>query len=124
MKAINAEGHGPYSDPMIFTVGNATPPAQVVLIAPSGQIGTNTPTYEWNAVSNAASYWLYADNGTISKGYSAALAGCGDGTGTCSVTPSTALSDGTTNFLVKAINAEGHGSYSDPMAFSILTGGS
>src|SRR5262249_3160439 len=85
-----------------FTVANfpvgLTAPGAATLIAPSGAINTTTPTYTWNAVSASTWYYLWVNDSTaspkITQWFTAAQAGCGAGTGTCSVTPGTALAAG------------------------------
>jgi hypothetical protein len=45
---------------------NPTPPA-ATLISPSGSIATNLPTFTWNAVALAASYYLWVNDSTGPK---------------------------------------------------------
>ena len=72
-------------------------PGAATLVSPSGTITTTTPTYTWNAVSNSTWYQLWVNDSTgnkIKDWYTASETGCGSGTGTCSVTPSKALANG------------------------------
>jgi hypothetical protein len=76
-----------------FTVSFAS--TAPVLLAPSGQIDTLTPTFTWQPTSTANSYTLeVADlHGTVyTSVYTPAEAGCSGNTGTCSGTPAIALS--------------------------------
>ena len=116
---IEAGAGAPWSDAMNFTV-NVAPPGKATLVSPSGTISTSTPTYTWNAVSTATSYYLWVDepSGTavIQTWYTAAQAGCASGTGTCSVTPSTALVNGASVWWIEA----GAGApWSDAMNFTV-----
>lgn len=81
---------------MVFTVNGAGPPA-ATLVSPSGGIIDTTPTYTWHAVSGATWYmlWVNAPSGNvIQTWYTGGQAGCPADTGTCSITPTTALADG------------------------------
>ena len=49
----------------------------------------------------------------MSQWYTAAQAGCGSGTGTCSVTPNTILAAGAASWRVRTWNSNGYGLYSD-----------
>ncbi len=72
-------------------------PEAATLVSPSVKTYTHTPTYVWNAVSNSTQYFLKVNNagGTkIQQWVTAAEAGCSNGTGTCSVTPTTELAAG------------------------------
>jgi len=106
---------------MAFTIstGGGVPVA-ATLISPTGTITTTTPTYVWNAVSNASYYYLY--NGTAATWYTASAAGCGSGTGTCSITGS-ALAAGSYTWYVQTYNSSGYGPWSSGMSFTISTGG-
>jgi hypothetical protein len=113
-------GFGPWSDPMSFTVTcldvAATP------ISPSGTITTLTPTYTWGAVSGATWYQLLVTDSIgieILQWYSASAAGCASGTGNCSVTPTTALTTGATEWKVQTYGNCGFGPWSDPMPFTV-----
>jgi hypothetical protein len=95
-------------------------PGPATLISPSGTITTNAPNYTWNAVSEAASYYLWVNdsNGNrIKQWYSAAEAGCGGGTGTCSVWSETALANGSARWWIQTYNAYGYGPWSSAMDF-------
>jgi hypothetical protein len=99
------------------------PPPAATLISPSGTIATTTPTYTWNAVASATQYSLYvtdsATSGKIQTSYTAAQAGCPTGTGTCSVTPSTALATGNGQWWIQTWNAAGYGPWSSGMTFTV-----
>jgi hypothetical protein len=112
-----ADGDGPWSDPLDFTVSTAT------LWAPGGAITDTTPMYTWDALAGAAWYQLRVNdsgqNGKVTTWYGAAQAGCGSGTGKCSVTPTTAVSPGPATWAVQAWNSEGYGPWSAAKAFHV-----
>ena len=91
-------------------------PAAATLVSPTGTIATTTPTYTWNAVSNATHYLLFVgDSGNparINTWYTAGQAGCAAGTGTCSVTPATALATGPATWWIETWNPAGAGPWS------------
>ena len=107
---------GPLPDLRATIAAVATPPKPIT-ISPTGSIGTAAPTYTWNAVSGATSYWLLVQNlygVVVNTSYTAAQAGCGSGTGTCSVTPQSALTPGQPfNWFVNATNIYGTSAWSD-----------
>jgi len=120
----NVNGYGPWSDAMSFVVSPAGPPGKATLISPTGTINTNTPTYTWNAVPGATYYLLFVNDSTTRTGkiitwYTAANAGCGSGTGTCSVTSNTALAPGQAYWWVLTWNDLGYGPWSDGMEFTV-----
>ncbi len=92
--------------PYITTYFNAYKPTTPALTAPSGTITNTTPTYTWNAQANASAYKLVVNNPSsttiIETWYSPSTVGCGSGTGTCSVTPSTTLSNGAHQWWIEA----------------------
>ncbi|MBF0444770.1 MAG: cadherin repeat domain-containing protein [Magnetococcales bacterium] len=74
------------------TPGTPTP------TTPSGTITDTTPTFSWTATQNSTHYTLVVSDGSanvVSAQYSTTTLGCGVGTGTCSITPSTTLTNGT-----------------------------
>ena len=110
---------------MLFTTqGPTNPPAAATQISPSGETADNTPSYTWNPVSNATWYCLYVNDSTgnkIDQWYAASDAGCPDGTGTCSVTPSVALAPGAGQWWIRTYNSAGYGDWSLPgKNFTIL----
>jgi len=110
----------PVGDYSIFTL---QPPGATTLVSPSGGgLGTNTPTYTWNAVNGSSWYYLWVDdvNGNaIKQWYTAASAGCDNGQVTCSVTPVTPLANGTVNWWVRTWNDAGLGPWSNKLSFFI-----
>jgi hypothetical protein len=92
-------------------------------VSPSGSIATSTPTYRWNAVPTATYYylWVNATNGSprIQVWYTAAAAGCAGGTGTCAITPGTALASGAATWWIQTWSAAGFGPWSSGLAFSV-----
>jgi hypothetical protein len=123
----NSAGYGPWSDGMSFTVSGGVLPGKATLVSPSGSISTTTPTYIWNAVSNGTRYYLWVnDSSTAAKvqlWHTAAQAGCSSGTGTCSVTPTTALAQGYCQWWIQTWNSAGDGPWSDAMGFTAGGGG-
>jgi hypothetical protein len=118
----DANGSGPWSDVMIFNVPAPVMPGKITLISPSGIIGTNTPTYAWNADPHSTWYYLWVNDRTgtcIQQWVKAADAGCGGGTGTCSVTPDIALAQGAASWWIDGWNPNGSGPWSDAMALSV-----
>jgi len=99
-------------------------PGPVTLLSPSGTIYTSTPTYKWIASSLATSYWLHVDDsvqfGKIIKRYTDSEAGCNSGT--CSVTPSTSLADGSGAWWVEACILDQCGGQSNHMGFIVSAG--
>jgi hypothetical protein len=66
---------------------------------------TNQPTYTWNAVPGSSQYYLSVNDSTgpkIQQWYTAQEAGCPNGTGNCSVTPSTPLAEGGGQWWIQA----------------------
>ena len=114
-----------YSNEISFTTtpGSlvAGPPPAPALISPSGTITTATPTYTWNAVSTSTYYNLWVNDSTgnrIQQWYTAAAVGCGAGTGTCAVTPTTALYSGSGQWWIQTWDSVGYGPWSSAMSFT------
>ncbi len=122
----NSAGYGPWSSPLSFTVIIPLP-GKATLVSPSGAVSTRTPTFNWNAVSSATWYQLWVNDSRsaakIKSWYTATQAGCGSGTGTCSVTPTTALASGSAQWWIQTWNDSGFGPWSDAMNFAVVTGG-
>ncbi|MBF0566463.1 MAG: hypothetical protein HQK89_14630, partial [Nitrospirae bacterium] len=120
VQTYNDAGYGPWSNGMGFTMVVAAPGA-ATLVSPTGTITNATPPYTWNAVSGSTWYQLWVENPTgtplIRNWYSAVQAGCTAGTGTCSVTPTTALTNGTGAWWIQTWNATGNGAWSSGMSF-------
>ena len=122
IQTYGSNGSGPWSDGMAFTVPGPALPGKATLVSPSGTISTTTPGYTWNAVSNSTWYYLWVRDSTgdrVIQWYSAAQAGCGSGTGTCSVSPGTALAGGSAEWWVQTWNAAGYGPWSNGMVFTV-----
>ncbi|MBF0357696.1 MAG: cadherin repeat domain-containing protein [Magnetococcales bacterium] len=91
---------GTESDGIAFVVSDAedTTPGTPTPTTPSGAITDTTPTYSWTATENSTHYTLVVSDGTstiINTQYSTSDLGCSVGSGTCSITPTTTLTDGT-----------------------------
>jgi hypothetical protein len=103
----------------------AAKPGKATLVSPMGTINEDTPTYTWNAVSDSTWYYLWVNDSTgtpIKKWYTAADAGCGGGSGLCSITPNTALALGSCEWWIQTWNNDGDGPYSDSLSFTIEEG--
>ena len=108
----SSSGNGPWSDSLAFNSG--PPPGQATLISPTGAVGSNTPTYSWNAVAGSSWYYLWVNDSTgtpVRKWYKAVDVGCPGGTGVCTVTPSTAI-QGDATWWIQTWNSAGHGPWS------------
>ena len=116
----------PGASRMVVYHSNAAPPPQPLWCHPRGPITDTTPTYTWNAVSNATWYYLYVNDSTgnkIQQWYTAAEVGCASGTGTCSVTPSTVLATGAGQWWIQTYNSAGYGPWSSSgMTFTVISG--
>ena len=103
----------------------SVPPAPV-LMAPLNITVAPTPSFTWAAVGGATSYLLKVNDAAqpekILQSYTAVQAGCGAGTGTCSVIASVPLASGTATWTVQAINSIGAGPWSAAGAFTIGAG--
>jgi hypothetical protein len=123
----NEKGYGPWSDGMSFTVVGGVAPGKATLVSPSGSISSTNPTYTWSAVSAATWYQLWVNDGVgspkIQLWYTATQAGCASGTGTCSVTPATAVAAGQCRWWILTWNTYGYGPWSDGMSFTVSTAG-
>ena len=101
------------------------PPGLATLVSPSGTTADTTPSYLWNAVAGAEDYLLWVSNITgtpfavFNKWYTAAKAGCGDGTGTCSKTLSLELAPGVYTWWIQARNGAGTSNWSAGMPFTV-----
>jgi uncharacterized repeat protein (TIGR03803 family) len=121
IRSWNSNGYSLWSDGMPFAV----PPGKAALEYPSGTINTSVPGYKWNAVPGSTWYWLYVDDSSgnrISTWYTAEQAGCSSGTGTCSVSPGTALTPGSAVWWVETYGPNGYGPWSDGLSFSVPPG--
>ena len=103
----------------------AAKPAEATLVSPMGTIYNDTPTYTWNAVSDSTWYYLWVNDGTgnpVNKWYTAADAGCGSGSGLCSITPNTELALGSCEWWIQTWNDDGYGDWSDSLSFTVEEG--
>jgi hypothetical protein len=120
--ARNAAGTGPWSGAGAFTIAaSGTPPAAPSLNAPIGPVFTTTPMYQWTAVQNATSYFLWVDgpNGNlIRRIYTSADTHCATGT-ECWITPSTPLAPGAHKWWVQAQSSGGNSPWSAAMSFTV-----
>jgi len=124
IQTYNRMGYGPWSTAGSFAAPNPEAPGGATPVSPSGTITDTTPTYTWSAVSRATWYQLYVNDPTgnkIQKWYAAADLGCPDGTGTCSVTPSTELALGLCQWWIRTYSRAGYGPWSGGKPFTIQT---
>jgi hypothetical protein len=123
VRTYNSVGLGPWSSGMSFTVATPTAPSAANQVSPTGAIGDTTPTYTWNAVSNATWYCLYVNDSTgnkINQWYTRAQANCPLGTGNCTATPTTEVR-GAGQWWVRTYNSGGLGAWSSGMSFTVAT---
>ncbi len=96
------------------------PPGAATLRSPSGQSGTATPSFTWNAVSSATHYQLWVTDssglGRVQQWYTAAAAGCG---GVCTIRPGVTLGAGAAVWWVRTWNTSGYGPWSSGMTFTV-----
>lgn len=124
VRTWNNTGIGPWSIRGTFTVG--APPPAATLIGPDGNTNDETPTYSWNAVTDSTWYQLWVNNAAnvpvVQTWYTAAQAGCANGTGTCAVTPSDQLVSGAHQYWIRTWSSSGYGPWSSSIQFNV-TGG-
>ncbi len=90
---------GTISSSVAFSIDTAnTSPGVPIPLSPTGAIADTTPTYTWSASANSTHYTLVVTSDSIgtviSEQYAVGDLGCAVGSGTCSITPTTALTDG------------------------------
>ena len=98
---------------------NKQAPIAVTALSPKK---INPPTYIWNAVPNSSWYYLWVNDSSgnkIKKWYTAAQAGCPNGTGICSVIPSVSLANGSAVWWVRTWNDFGYGSWNGATYFNV-----
>ncbi len=108
-----------------INVDSIPPPTTAATLGtPSGSSSTNPPTYNWSPVADADDYYLWVVN--IATGnpispqwYTAAQAGCDAGQPNCSITASSALTDGQYRWMIISRNTGGNGPLSLFNTFSI-----
>ena len=120
VQSVNLAGDGAWSTPFDFTIGD--PPAATSLISPSGTTASSS-SFQWNAVSGASSYFVWINDSSatpkFSGWFSADAAGCGSGSGMCSVTPAIVLAQGYGRWWVRTANSGGLGPWSAPLDFVV-----
>ena len=97
----------------------AQAPAATTLYSPYGTVTAVSPTFTWAAVPKATYYYLWVSdrNGIVlQRWYSAASAGCGAGTGQCSVATGVGFA-GELVWWVQTWNSSGEGPWSAAAAF-------
>lgn len=99
--------------------------------APSGQVGTVRPTFQWDAVSGATSYLVFIrDSGTLGSGpprverwVTAETAGCPNSTDSCAWVVDTDLMEGDGRWWVRGWNSTDDGAWSPTVNFEISATG-
>lgn len=120
VRTWNNIGIGPWSSSLGFTVAGNVPPVAATPVSPTGAGSTAAPTYTWNAVPNSTWYYLWINTGAATlhqQWYTAIQAGCGSGTGTCSITPAAPVA-GNSRWWVRTWNSSGIGPWSGGLPFS------
>jgi hypothetical protein len=120
VRAWTTLGAGAWSALKTFDVADSAP-GTVTLVSPNAA-SSATPAFTWTAVPGASFYLLrIVDRDDIASDvwYPAAIAGCSSGSGTCTVTPGTALRPGPAAWMVLAWNVSGYGPWSDSLEFWI-----
>jgi surface protein len=105
------------------TLAFADTPSPTTLLTPKNDIADSTPTYTWNAVSDASWYRLWVIDSTDNQKniwYSAGDAGCSSGSGTCSIDQITVLPNGTGRWAIQTWNNSGYGNWSNANKFKII----
>jgi hypothetical protein len=100
----------------------AAPPGPAVPLSPFATIINARPTYSWNAAIDASYYFLRVNDSTgtpIDNWYSTVAAGCGSGTGVCSVTPAVDIAPGAANWAVLTWNINGYGAWPPATEFRV-----
>lgn len=124
----NNAGEGPWSERMNFTVPESmVPPPAAILNTPNNNETSARPEFVWQAEENSAMYYVWIRDSETPKGdpkidewVTAADAGCPNGTGTCSYTPSIDLASGNNaRWWIQTMNEAGTGPWSEGFWFSV-----
>ncbi|MEE9319133.1 MAG: hypothetical protein V3U76_01690 [Granulosicoccus sp.] len=102
-----------------------SPPA-ASLVSPIGNIVNVQPAFEWEPAPGATWYYLWVNgpNGNIHKAwYTAASAGCSNGSGICSVTLTSLLVSGAHSWWIRTWNSDGIGPWSVARRFTVNSAG-
>jgi len=122
VRTWSENGYGPWSAALAFVVAPPPPPGPATLMSPMGMVTSHVPSYMWNAVSGSTWYYLWVDDsmGTrITRWYTAAEAGCPNGTGSCSVTPMTVVNTGAAMWWIQTWSQWGYGPWSNGADFIV-----
>jgi hypothetical protein len=114
----NPFGYGPWSATMNTVVEVDDPSVPTPAPGgPSGPIATRTPTYTWNAISNATWYQLSVTDalGVVREFWYSPSQVCASTP--CSVTPNVLLAIGPAQWKVRAWRASGAGVFTAPVTF-------
>ncbi len=128
IRTWNSDGNGLWSDMGNFNLGDNNVPTETTLKSPITGVHTNLLTYEWQAVTDSTWYYLWVNDSSgnkIKKWYTAEQLGCGnqDETSICSITPTTALTEGSVEWWVRTWNNIGYGAWSKSGQFNISKSG-
>ncbi len=113
VRGVSSDGQtGAWSDSQTFTL-EAPPPDTATLIGPGGTINDATPTFEWNAATNASSYQLLIFNNdtneTVLKQWFSET----------SHTPTELLAEGNYTFWVRTWGNGKYGQWSEGKSFTV-----
>ncbi len=98
-------------------------PGKATLTSPSGTVTDTTPAYIWTEVKEATWYymWVNGPSGNVFKKWYKSIDVCSGGT--CTVTPSTVLSNGAHRLWIQTWNEYGDGPWSNGMDFAVVGDG-
>lgn len=120
---FNEKNNSAYKSTQKLTVSQNGFP---ILISPIGTIIDDTPSYKWKAIPNATYYYIWANDSTgnkVHRWYSASKAGCRRGTGVCSITPTTRLANGNSNWMIRGWINKKLGPWSHIKTFKVTKAG-
>jgi hypothetical protein len=120
VQAWTAQGYGPWSA-LVDLLVVLPAPARPQALSPIGS-SSATPTFTWTASQTAAMYYVVVDDATgnrVARWLTPLQAGCGSGTGTCTLSPGVVLLNGLGNWRVIAWNPSGYSPWSPTLAFTV-----
>ncbi|MBF8272956.1 MAG: hypothetical protein HW380_2061 [Magnetococcales bacterium] len=113
------------SSRLTFTITSpATAPGIPTPVAPTGAVTSLTPTFSWNATSNANTYLVRvtdASAATVTRVVSSVTAGCPSSSGTCTTTFPNPFVAGSGSWTVQAYSSETNltGTISSSLSFTL-----
>lgn len=120
-RGINSDGvAGPWSDPLIFAIGEPAVPAAPVILSPaqSSTVTTNTPAIQWTPRPGATLYELYfLQSGSVTRILDA---GTPTANGRLEYIPTTPLREGFNSVWIRGQNPFGaFGAWSNGVGFTV-----